>query len=313
MEFDHFPRIEDWTDAYSNQKYCADADQIIKSWPERSNAFRQTHRLSSDLGVSYAQKAKERWHKNWGDINPDRLCCDIFYPPMGQTNSGQTSPKGLFIFVHGGYWQAFDRSDFSFLAKGLASLGWIVALPSYPLAPNSSLPIMAQTLATAVDFLARRYPALPITLCGHSAGGHLVTRLGSAPSLLSASIRRKISHIISISGLHDLRPLIGADLNHSVGITPKLARQESPALLKPFAGPNTWKLTAWVGCDERPEFIRQSALLSNIWAGLGVETTLIKAPNRDHFTVIEDLCDSESDLCHWISGKSDLLAKNTPI
>ncbi len=308
MEFDHFPRIEDWTDAYSNKKYCANADQIIASWPERSNAFRKTRRPSSDLDIFYAQKAKERWHKNWGDITPDRLCCDIFYPP-----TDQTSPKGLFIFVHGGYWQAFDRSDFSFLAKGLTALGWIVALPSYPLAPKVSLPIMAQTLATATDFLARCYPDLPMTLCGHSAGGHLVTRLGSAPSLLSASIRRKVAHIISISGLHDLRPLIGADLNHSVGITPKLARQESPALLKPFAGAGSWRLTTWVGADERPEFIRQSALLSNIWAGLGVETTLIKAPNRDHFIVIEDLCDSESDLCHWISGKSDLLAKNTPI
>ena len=308
MEFDHFPKIEDWTDAYSNQKYCANADQIIKSWPERSNAFRQTQRLSSDLDVFYAQKAKGSWRKNWGDINPDRLCCDIFYPP-----TSKTSPKGLFIFVHGGYWQAFNRSDFSFLAKGLTALGWIVALPSYPLAPNASLPTMAQTLAIAVDFLARCYPDLPITLCGHSAGGHLVTRLGSAPSLLSARTARKVTHIISISGLHDLRPLIGADLNQIVGITPKLARQESPALLRPFAGPNSWHLTTWVGADERPEFIRQSALLSNIWAGLGVETTLIKAPNRDHFTVIEDLCDSESDLCRWISGKSNLLSQTTPI
>ena len=308
MRLDHFPKIEDWTDAYSNRKYCANADQIIADWPERAKAFRHEHHLSSDLDVFYAQKAKERWQKNWEALEKDKLCCDIFYPP-----ADKTSLKGLFIFVHGGYWQAFERSDFSFLAAGLTALGWIVALPSYPLAPKASLPTMAQTLATAADFLTHRYPDLPITLCGHSAGGHLVTRLGSAPSLLPASTRRKITHIISISGLHDLRPLIGADLNQAVGITPKLARQESPALLKPFTGPNSWKLTTWVGSDERSEFIRQSALLSNIWAGLGVETALIKYQNRDHFTVIEDLCDSESDLCRWISGKSDLLAKTTSI
>jgi len=64
-------------------------------------------------------------------------------------------------------------------------------------------------------------------------------------------------------------------------------------LLQPLEGA---RLTCWVGADERPEFVRQNALLANIWTGLGAETRVVEEPGRHHFDVIEGLTDPGSPL-----------------
>ena len=48
---------------------------------------------------------------------------------------------------------------------------------------------------------------------------------------------------------------------------------------------------AIVGAGERPEFIRQNALLANIWTGLGAQTCTVEEPGRHHFNVIDGLAD----------------------
>ena len=68
---------------------------------------------------------------------------------------------------------------------------------------------------------------------------------------------------------------------------------ESPALLEPM--PNA-RVTCWVGSAERPEFVRQNALLANIWTGLGAKTCMIEEPGRHHFDVIDGLADPDHPL-----------------
>ncbi|MFG3757072.1 alpha/beta hydrolase, partial [Klebsiella pneumoniae] len=41
----------------------------------------------------------------------------------------------IVVFIHGGYWQALDRSFFSHMARGLNARGVTVAVPSYDLCP----------------------------------------------------------------------------------------------------------------------------------------------------------------------------------
>jgi len=50
------------------------------------------------------------------------------------------------------------------------------------------------------------------------------------------------------------------------------------------------------GQGERAEFIRQSALLANIWLGLGARTCSVVEPDRHHFTVIDGLADPDHPL-----------------
>ena len=48
--------------------------------------------------------------------------------------------------------------------------------------------------------------------------------------------------------------------------------------------------------------MRQSELLANVWAGLGLDMRLTIEPGRHHFNVIEGLADPASDLVEAVVG-----------
>jgi hypothetical protein len=88
-------------------------------------------------------------------------------------------------------------------------------------------------------------------------------------------------------------------MNLTLRLNRKEAERESAALREPLAICPT---TCWVGGAERPEFIRQSQLLANIWTGLGAAAECIIAGGRHHFDVIDDLIDPQSLLNEtWLS------------
>jgi hypothetical protein len=112
-------------------------------------------------------------------------------------------------------------------------------------------------------------------------------------SPLPDGVRRRVSHVVSISGVHDLRPLMKTQMNATLRLDEDEARAESPALLEPSPG---LRLTCWAGASERGEFIRQNALLANIWRGLGAATAAVLEDNRHHFNVIDGLVAAGSPL-----------------
>ena len=61
-------------------------------------------------------------------------------------------------------------------------------------------------------------------------------------------------------------------------------------------------MTAWVGGSERPEFIRQSDLMANVWTGFDVPTRLVVDPGLNHFTVIDGLKDPSSPITARLIG-----------
>jgi acetyl esterase/lipase len=259
------PRITDWDDAYANAPHIPGGDGFPEAWATSARRYRE--RL--------AAAARARLDIVYGPRPRNRL--DLFLPAG--------APKGLVVFVHGGYWRAFDRSDWSHLAAGAEQSGLAVALPSYTLCPDNRIAGIAREVAAAIATAAGLVDG-PLYLAGHSAGGHLVARLVCRGSSLPATVATRLRNVVSISGLHDLRPLLQTGLNATLGIDEAEAQAESPALLRPMAD---LRLTCWVGAAERPEFIRQSALLANVWRGLGAETRLVEEAGRHHFDVINGL------------------------
>ena len=59
---------------------------------------------------------------------------------------------------------------------------------------------------------------------------------------------------------------------------------------------------AWVGQAERSEFVRQSALITNVWRGLAAETAFVAEPDRHHFDVVDGLADPGSALLEALLG-----------
>jgi hypothetical protein len=133
----------------------------------------------------------------------------------------------------------------------------------------------------------------PIRLSGHSAGGHLATRMVSADSGLPEAVRARLGRVFTIGGVHDLRPLLRTAINDDLRLDPEEAAVESPALLMPL---DRARIHAWVGADERPEFVRQSRLIANVWAGLGADTRLTEAPGRHHYDATDEMTDPGSPL-----------------
>ncbi|MEM1431962.1 MAG: alpha/beta hydrolase fold domain-containing protein [Pseudomonadota bacterium] len=163
-------------------------------------------------------------------------------------------------------------------------------MPSYTLAPEARIGAMSRQIARAVEVAAERVGG-PIRLAGHSAGGHLAMRMICADDLLGASVFARVQSVLSISGLHDLRPLMQTAMNGTLQLDEAEALAESPALLRPRADV---PVTAWVGGGERPEFLRQARLLATMWEGLDTRARAVVDDDHHHFSVIEGLRSGES-------------------
>lgn len=254
--------------AYANRDFIPDADGYIDRWEDAAEAHRS---IEKDLGRAWL-------NRSYGP--GDRLAYDLFYPSSAR-------PDGLVMFVHGGYWRMFDRSYWSHLAVGPTQAGWAVAMPSYDLCPAVSIAQITVQISQALQHAAAAVSG-PIRLLGHSAGGHLVARMICADVGLPQEVLERIEHVLPISPVSDLRPLIDTKMNDDFRLDDALARAESPALMRPADIPTT----VWVGAEERPAFLDQARWLAEAWDN----ATLRIDPGRHHFDVIEGLEDADSPL-----------------
>ena len=264
--------IADWDDAYANGIHVPRGDRWPDAWVEPSAAYRADleARGRAQLGVAYGPAARNRF--------------DLFLP--------RGAPKGVVVFIHGGYWLRLDNSYWSHLAQGAVDRGFAVAMPSYTLCPDIRIAGIVGEIGAAIAKAAAMVEG-PIHLTGHSAGGHLAARMACETSPLPEALRRRTGNVVPISGVHDLRPMMRTAMNADLRIDPAEAAAHSPALLEPIGDV---RVTCWVGGAERSEFIRQNALLANVWTGLGAATAAVVEPDRHHFSVIDGLADPDHPL-----------------
>lgn len=255
----------DWDDAFANMKHIPGADQFPQIWSARAQTFRDQW-MNSELDLCYGDSEREK--------------IDLFYPG--------SQVKGLMIFIHGGFWMRMDKSYWSHLSRGALDRGLAVAIPGYTLTPENSISQITMQVAAAITVLANKVDG-PLYLAGHSAGGHLVTRMNCADRQLNEKTLQRVAGILSISGVHDLRPLRLTKMNETLKLTEQEAITESPIL---SSAASNVPVVAWAGSNERPEFLRQTQLLNHCWASCESYFN----GRDDHFTVLDGLESAKSEL-----------------
>jgi acetyl esterase/lipase len=244
---------------YANGAFIPGSAIYPELWASKAAAFREAQADRAELDLAYGPGARQK--------------LDLFLP--------EGKPRGVVVFVHGGYWHLFSKSHWSHLAAGPLAHGFAVALPGYTLAPDARLSEMTKEIAQAAWFVATRVPGRMV-ITGHSAGGHLAARMASADIVVP------VDRVVPISPLTELGPLMATSMNATLAIDEDEAARESPARL---AKRPEVDVRLWVGADERPAFLWQTRVLSEEW-----HCPWTAEPGRHHLDVIEGLENPASPL-----------------
>ena len=263
----------DYEAEYNNSARVENSDELINQYIIDAAVFREARTRNSELDLSYGSE--------------DRNKIDIFWPK-------KKVDCPIVVFIHGGYWQRLDRSSFSHLAKGLNAKGVAVAMPSYTLCPDISIAGIVNEMRRACVLLYQTY-LRPLTVVGHSAGGHLAacmmaTKWSEIHSELPDDL---VQSGMGISGIYDLLPLLQTPINDALDLTSETAVTSSPIEWIPDG---LHRFEAWVGGDESDEFHRQSRDLAARWGMLGTPTNYVSVPGTNHFTVVNELLNTSTPM-----------------
>jgi arylformamidase len=260
---------------YNIRARVPDYPAIFSRWAAQAAATRSVHACLLDLA--------------YGDGPAERL--DIF--------PTREEPSPLMVFIHGGYWRSMDKSDFSWIAPNFVRHGVTVALINYGLAPRTPMEDMVRQTLAAIAWLYRKAGLYGIdrdriSLCGHSAGGHLAAMsMAALWNVFGADLPPDlVKGAVAISGVYDLEPLVVARfLNVDLKLDRERAMRLSPVNYPPRPGA---RLITSVGGAESSEFARQTALIGERWRANRLRD--VPLPGCNHYDAIDALPDPAGPL-----------------
>jgi arylformamidase len=261
---------------YNNRARVSDYMDYFNKWKEWSAVTREKHVHRLDLGYGQGEN----------------MTLDYF--PADKPNAAVN------VFIHGGYWQSLDKSDFSFVSEGMLGNGVASAVVNYGLCPKVTMDEITRQNRAAVAWLWRNAKDLGIDprriyVSGHSAGGHLVGMLLATdwPKFERDLPADLVRSGCAISGLFDLEPIRLCYLNDVLRMDAEMARRNSPITLNyPVRAP---LIIAWGGL-ESDEYHRQAAIMRKRWSEVGYPSTDFMPPDRNHFSLVDGLKDPSSPL-----------------
>ncbi len=250
--------------------------------PDRDPAYA---RLAAE---SDAARRSLRWHPvGYGDHPRERI--ELFEGAAGAP---------VLAFVHGGYWRGLEMEMFSCVAQPFVAKGFWVANIEYPLAPEASVSEITRSCFRALrkassEVTQRGGRGSEMVVSGHSAGGHIAAAAMAADRHIRGEAPISLLGSVPISGLFDLEPIRQISLNDTLRMDAEEALRLSPARSVAPAMP---PVVAAVGGDETDEFKRQSEDYAARLAAAGNHARTLIVQGRNHFTILDALCDPQSAL-----------------
>jgi acetyl esterase/lipase len=256
-------------------------DMLVDGYSLRELGRQYSPRLQADMKALFRQ-----WSRDGEAFRASHGSADLAYGPGRFETLDLYRPAGarrapIFVFIHGGYWQASDKVQHAQFSQGLLDAGYAVAMPNYGLAPDMPLEgSIAQSVA-ALNFLVREADALGLDptrlhISGHSAGGHLAAMVLCTPDT------PPIASALLLSGLYNLNPLGHFPLGRLLGLDDAARATRLSPIVQPR--PQATRIAFAVGEGESDAFKAQSAALSATWQA---PAPLI-CPGH-HFSMLEGL------------------------
>ncbi|WP_052352745.1 alpha/beta hydrolase [Neobacillus dielmonensis] len=157
--------------------------------PEQALAYNQAH-------IKYGSEPKQTM--------------DIYTP-----EGGEQLAHPVLIYVHGGGWMHGDKSNVSEKPTFFTNKGYVFVSVNYQLSPRVPYTDMAKDVANTIHWVYHRadqykIDRAKINLMGHSAGGHLVTLVGTNPYYLASAglPLQVINTVVNLDGPVDLTEFI---------------------------------------------------------------------------------------------------------
>ncbi|MBL4907303.1 MAG: alpha/beta hydrolase [Sneathiella sp.] len=218
---------------------------------------------------------------------------DIVYP-KDRTNR----PYPVQVFIHGGYWKALSKENFTFVARAFAEYGIATVIVDYQLIPKVTMDELVRQCRQSLAYLHRNASDLDldpadIHISGHSAGGHLVAMcMGTDWSEFGEDLPVQIIKSgVGISGLYNLLPINLCYLQKDLKLDGATVKHNSPIHLKP---PLEGNLHLTLGGLEGEEYLDQSTAMKNAWPNRTAEPIVLAPYN--HFSIVNSLADPTSAL-----------------
>ena len=268
--------------AYDQKVWAPNREEIVAWYAEESAKVRA--RLAHRRSVPYGAGEDET--------------LDIF-PAKPKVGSESTFDVPIHVHIHGGRWTLFTKDEESFIAPVFVGAGAAFVVIDFSNIPKVRIPEMVSQVKRAVAWIhanAASFGGDPdrIHLSGHSSGSHLagVALLTDWPKEfgLPADV---VKSALLISGMYDMRPVILSARSSYVKLSGAEILELS-AILQPE------KLNAPVtlvyGEKETPEFRRQSKAFAEVLAAAGKPVRLVEIPGVNHFEVLRQLGEPESEV-----------------
>jgi acetyl esterase/lipase len=237
---------------------------------------------------------------------------DVYFPQSG-------GPWPALMYVHGGSWRGGDKSEATRFAKRMTAQGYLVVSLNYRLYPSGTFPAMIEDVKCAVRSLranASQYNLIPdrIAAVGSSAGGHLVSLLGTTDTSAGWDVGEyldqssRVQAVIAIAPVTDFTknfPDLDLESMREVGFKDDNIVQASPVR---YVTPDDPPFLLIHGAQDEVVPQEQSQLMYNRLVEKGVPAELVIVKNAGH-DPIEQGAPTEPTLDQIYQTISDFLAK----
>ncbi|MGV3468299.1 MULTISPECIES: alpha/beta hydrolase [unclassified Limnobacter] len=224
-----------------------------------------------------------------------KLKYDLYLPDNANEEFSNTP---VIVFFYGGSWNRGDKSEYEFVGRRLASMGYITAVPNYRLYPEVKYPDFLEDGAQSLAHLKKELqkpeykslnPAQQYVLMGHSAGAYNAAMLALDPRWLNAvglEHRTTVKGLIGLAGAYNIYPIKDTD------VQPVFDHPNYPPQSQPIDYANKSNVPSLLLAPQSDTLVsieRNTHALQNALASAGNLSKMEKIDGTDHVTLIGTL------------------------